>query len=79
MDAYQRRRRIQFWLGSFPVLVGFTVLILALILASQEATLIPQELDAVSFSQLDLPLQNRTPTPRQIDAAAKRLNSLGER
>ena len=51
MDAYQRRRRIQFWLGSFPVLVGFTVLILALILASQEATLIPQELDAVSFSQ----------------------------
>ncbi|AGE28421.1 adhesin/hemagglutinin, HecA family protein [Pseudomonas poae RE*1-1-14] len=28
---------------------------------------------------LDLPLQNRTPTPRQIDAAAKRLNSLGER
>ena len=51
MDAYQRRRRIQFWLGSFSVLVGFTVLILALILASQEATLIPQELDAVSFSQ----------------------------
>lgn len=51
MDAYQRRRRIQFWLGSFPVLVGFTVLILALIPASQEATLIPQELDAVSFSQ----------------------------
>ena len=51
MDAYQRRRRIQFWLGSFPVLVGFTVLILALILASQEATLIPQELDGVSFSQ----------------------------
>lgn len=51
MDAYQRRRRIQFWLGSFPVLVGFTVLILALILASQEATLIPQELDGVSLSQ----------------------------
>ena len=51
MDAYQRRRRIQFWLGSFPVLVGFTVLILALILTSQEATLIPQELDGVSLSQ----------------------------
>lgn len=31
------------------------------------------------FFGVDLPLQNRTPTPRQIDAAAKRLNSLGER
>jgi|TARA_R110000822_G_scaffold110865_1_gene241270 hypothetical protein len=51
MDAYQRRRRIQFWLGSFPVLVGFTVLILGLILAGQGATVTPQELDGVSLSQ----------------------------
>ena len=51
MDAYQRRRRIQFWLGSFPVLVGFTVLILALILAGQGATVASQELDDVSLSQ----------------------------
>lgn len=51
MDAYQRRRRFQFWLGSFPVLVGFTVLILALILAGQGATVASQELDDVSLSQ----------------------------
>lgn len=51
MDAYQRRRRFQFWLGSFPVLVGFTVLILALILAGQGGTVTPQELDGVSLSQ----------------------------
>lgn len=51
MDAYQRRRRIQFWLGSFPVLVGFTILVLALILAGQGATVTSQELDVVSFSQ----------------------------
>ena len=51
MDAYQRRRRIQFWLGSFPVLVGFTVLILGLIVAGQGATVTPQELDGVSLSQ----------------------------
>lgn len=51
MDAYQRRRRIQFWLGSFPVLVGFTILVLALILSGGGATLSPQELDGVSLSQ----------------------------
>ena len=51
MDAYQRRRRIQFWLGSFPVLIGFTILVLALILAGQGATVTSQELDVVSFSQ----------------------------
>jgi hypothetical protein len=50
MDAYQRRRRIQFWLGSFPMLVGFTILVLALILAGQGATLSPHELDGVSLS-----------------------------
>lgn len=51
MDAYQRRRRFQFWLGSFPVLVGFTFLVLALILAGQGSTVPPQELDGVSLSQ----------------------------
>jgi hypothetical protein len=51
MDAYQRRRRFQFWLGSFPVLVGFTFLVLALILAGQGGTVPPQELDGVSLSQ----------------------------
>ena len=51
MNAYQRRRRIQFWLGSFPVLIGFTILVLALILAGQGATVTSQELDVVSFSQ----------------------------
>lgn len=51
MDAYQRRRRIQFWLGSFPVLVGFTILVLALILAGGGATLSPQELDGLSLVQ----------------------------
>lgn len=50
MDAYQRRRRIQFWLGSFPVLIGFTILVLALILSGRGATLSPQELDGVSLS-----------------------------
>ena len=51
MDAYQRRRRIQFWLGSFPVLIGFTILVLALTLSGGGATLSPQELDGVSLSQ----------------------------
>ncbi len=51
MDAYQRRRRIQFWLGSFPVLIGFTILVLALILSGRGATLSPQELDGISLSQ----------------------------
>ena len=51
MDAYQRRRRIQFWLGSFPVLVGFTILVLALILSGGGATLSPQELDGLSLAQ----------------------------
>lgn len=51
MDAYQRRRRIQFWLGSFPVLVGFTILVLALILSGRGAKLSPQEPDGISLSQ----------------------------
>lgn len=51
MDAYQRRRRIQFWLGSFPVLVGFTILVLALILTGRGAALSPQELNGVSLTQ----------------------------
>ncbi|MBL7228093.1 MAG: hypothetical protein JJK56_08905 [Pseudomonas sp.] len=51
MDAYQRRRRIQFWLGSFPVLVGFTILVLALILAGRVSPKGPQELDGASLSQ----------------------------
>lgn len=44
-------RRFQFWLGSFPVLVGFTFLVLALISAGQGGTVRPQELDGVSLSQ----------------------------
>lgn len=51
MDAYQRRRRFQFWLGSFPILVGFTVLILAMILAGKGAKVTPREPDGVSLSQ----------------------------
>lgn len=52
MNAYQRRRqRIVFWCGSFPVLVGFTVLMFALILSDQVAPLTPQELDGVDLSQ----------------------------
>lgn len=51
MNAYQRRRRIVLWCGSFPVFVGFTILILALIMASQVAPLNPQELGSVDLSQ----------------------------
>lgn len=57
MNAYQRRRRIVFWLGSFPVLVGFTILVLALILADRVAPLSSHELDGVYLSQ-----QMRPPT-----------------
>lgn len=51
MNAYQRRRRIVFWCGSFPVLLGFTVLMFALILADQVAPLTPQALDGIDMSQ----------------------------
>lgn len=51
MNAYQRRRRIIFWLGSFPVLVGFTILVLALVLADRVAPLSSQELNGVYLSQ----------------------------
>ncbi len=33
MNANQRRRRLIFWRGSFPVLAAFTLLMLALSLA----------------------------------------------
>ncbi|POA77447.1 hypothetical protein C1890_15315 [Pseudomonas sp. DP16D-R1] len=51
MNAYQRHRRIVFWCGSFPVLVGFTILMLALILADQVAPLNLQDFDGVELSQ----------------------------
>ena len=35
MTAGQRRRRIVFWRGSFPVLAAFTVLMLAMSLADR--------------------------------------------
>jgi hypothetical protein len=35
MTAAQRRRRIVFWRGSFPVLAAFTVLMLSLSLADR--------------------------------------------
>lgn len=50
MNAYQRRRRIVFWLGSFPVLLGFTILVLTLILAGRVVPLSPQEIENVSLS-----------------------------
>jgi len=37
MNASQRRRRYVFWRGSFPVLAGFTFLMLALCLADRIA------------------------------------------
>lgn len=51
MNAYQRRRRIVFWLGSLPVLAGFTILVLALILADRVAPLSSRELNGVYLSQ----------------------------
>jgi len=51
MNAYQRRRRIVFWLGSLPVLAGFTILVLALILADRVAPLSSRELNEVYLSQ----------------------------
>lgn len=57
MNAYQRRRRIIFWLGSFPVLVGFIILVLALVLADRVAPLSSQELDGVYLSQQVSPPQ----------------------
>jgi hypothetical protein len=35
MTAAQRRRRIVFWRGSFPVLAAFTILMLSLSLAER--------------------------------------------
>jgi hypothetical protein len=35
MTANQRRRRIVFWRGSFPVLAAFTILMLSLSLADR--------------------------------------------
>lgn len=57
MNAYQRRRRIVFWLGSLPVLAGFTILVLALILADRVAPLSSREINGVYLSQ-----QVRPPT-----------------
>lgn len=51
MNAYQRRRRIVFWLGSLPVLAGFTILVLALILADRVAPLSSREINGVYLSQ----------------------------
>lgn len=39
MNANQRQRRYIFWRGSFPVLAGFTFLMLALCLADRIAPL----------------------------------------
>jgi hypothetical protein len=35
MTATQRRRRIVFWRGSFPVLAAFTIMMLSLSLADR--------------------------------------------
>lgn len=35
MTANQRRRRIVFWRGSFPVLAAFTIMMLSLSLAER--------------------------------------------
>ena len=51
MNAYQRRRRIVFWRGSFPVILGFAVLVVALILADRVAPETSEELDGVDLSQ----------------------------
>ncbi|WP_152644273.1 MULTISPECIES: hypothetical protein [unclassified Pseudomonas] len=51
MNTYQRHRRTVFWCGSFPVLVGFTILMLALIVADQAASLNPQNFDGIELSQ----------------------------
>jgi len=51
MDAYQRCRRTVFWRGSFSVLLGFTFLCLALILADRTTPSTALEFDGVILSQ----------------------------
>lgn len=49
MNTRQRRQRIIFWRGSFPVILGFIVLVMALVLADRIAPS-PQEIDDVNLS-----------------------------
>ncbi|WP_219063455.1 hypothetical protein [Pseudomonas sp. UMAB-08] len=51
MNAHQRRQRIVFWRGSFPVILGFVALVLALMLADRVAPVTPQELDSENLTQ----------------------------
>jgi hypothetical protein len=50
MNTRQRRLRIIFWRGSFPVLFGFVVLVIALVLADRIAPVSPQEFDDENLS-----------------------------
>lgn len=51
MNTHQRRRRIIFWRGSFPVILGFIVLVLALVLADRIAPVSPREIDDDNLNQ----------------------------
>jgi hypothetical protein len=51
MNAHQRRRRIVFWRGSFPVILGFVILVVALILADRVAPENTLEFDGVNLHQ----------------------------
>lgn len=66
MNAHQRRRRIVLWRGSFPVIFGFIVLVIALMLADRVAPVTPKDIDDVKLSQqvehsLDLGRQEAAP------------------
>ena len=49
MNTRQRRQRMIFWRGSFPVILGFIVLVMALVLADRIAPG-PQEVEDVNLS-----------------------------
>lgn len=50
MNAHQRRQRVIFWRGSFPVILGFVVLVIALVLADRIAPVSTQETDDVNLT-----------------------------
>lgn len=51
MNAHQRRQRIMLWRGSFIVILGFVVLVLALMLDDRVAPVTPQELDSENLTK----------------------------
>lgn len=51
MNAHQHRQRLAFWRGSFSVILGVVVLVLALMLADRTGQVAPKELNSENLTR----------------------------